>query len=200
MVSLRRFKETRTVGDKKGAPIKKKFVAVFMVGSKTKVRELAVSLPSIRIALLKLICAEKKLQKPGLLVSQMQSKIMAQLVIWQLIHQQELFQVPRLRAKSPTNLSIVQDIYNIKKAKKRKMLDGRTPIEALLDHLILFNTGYQILCDQAGKTSCLFIIPKLAEYKAKNLSSKKKKRTFLLILHMKPTNTKCLSCMEQARQ
>ncbi|CAJ2651610.1 unnamed protein product [Trifolium pratense] len=78
-----------------------------------------------------------------------------------------------LNQKNSSNLSTRQDIYNINKLKKRKLLDGRSEIEALLDILLTQDVQHAYRRDQDGNLTCLLINPKRAETIMKNLSANK---------------------------
>ena len=61
------------------------------------------------------------------------------------------------------NISTPQDIYNAKASKKRKQLDGRLSIEALLDSLIMQDVQHASSRDHQGNLNSLYISPKSAE-------------------------------------
>lgn len=78
-----------------------------------------------------------------------------------------------LRQQNPGNLTTAQDIYNVNKYKKRKMLDGRSEIEALLDTLIARSIKHTALRNNSNNLTCLFIVPKSAENIIKHFSDNK---------------------------
>ena len=61
-----------------------------------------------------------------------------------------------LRKNNPNSLAISKTIYNARDKIRRDNLQGRTPIEALLDELIEGNFEYDYQCDQDGNLTHLF--------------------------------------------
>ncbi|KAI0997266.1 hypothetical protein K3495_g10920 [Podosphaera aphanis] len=71
------------------------------------------------------------------------------------------------------NLSTAQDIYNVKKSQKRKILDGRLEIEALLDMLIERNVLHTFQRSRTGNLNGISISPKFTDNIMKRLPASK---------------------------
>ena len=78
-----------------------------------------------------------------------------------------------LRQQNPSNISTSRDIHNIKMSQKRKILNGRTEIERLLDTLINKNIEHAILRDSSENLTCLFIRPNTVSNIIKKYSASK---------------------------
>ena len=83
-----------------------------------------------------------------------------------------------------------QDIYNYKKQLLIRSLDGRTPIEALLDTLHQNGEKYSVARDAEGHLTHLYISPSQSLELAKTFYG-----VLLWIVHTKQTSSKCLFCM-----
>lgn len=78
-----------------------------------------------------------------------------------------------LAEQNSTKISTTRDIQNIKMSKKRKMLDGRTQIEALLDMLVNRNIWHSLIRDKSDKLTGLFISPTPAQTIIKKYTANK---------------------------
>ncbi|KAI0998249.1 hypothetical protein K3495_g9949 [Podosphaera aphanis] len=81
--------------------------------------------------------------------------------------------IDALRQHNHNNLSTAQDIHDVKKSKKRKILDGRLEIEALLDILIERNVPYASQRSRTGNLNGFFISPKSTDNIMRRLSANK---------------------------
>ncbi|KAI1002083.1 hypothetical protein K3495_g6120 [Podosphaera aphanis] len=85
--------------------------------------------------------------------------------------------IDALRKHNPNNLSTAQDICNVKKSQKRKIMVVRLETEPLLDILIERNVPHAFQRSRTGNLNGLFISPKTTDNIVRRLSAN---RAFLM--------------------